>query len=280
MVERGKGEGRLDRGSECLNIYRLAAADNPEKAKAALTEAQNLLEKVDPTDADSLEKFTQCCMNLSEIKRTSPSPDATIFFLRKARDALTKLKNIDPLNPKYHSGLSDTFVLQGRAYEQHGRFEDALMAYQGAIEPRQAAFKHSLLGTEQWKYQQKALSECLVALAKAQRDQHRPAEAVATTLKRKELWPRDTVELCRVARHIALCIPLVGQGEAKLNADQQAERDLYACQAVTVLAEAIDCGYQDVRQLEKAPELKPLQAREDFQKLLAQLKERRNRGAK
>jgi hypothetical protein len=87
-------------------------------------------------------------------------------------------------------------------------------------------------------------SEHYLHLAALQRDLAHPAEAAATSMEQKQLWPHEPDELYQVARELARCIPLVGKGRAELSVQEQAERQRYAEQALETLRQAISQGFR------------------------------------
>ena len=115
-----------------------------------------------------------------------------------------------------------------------------------------------------------ALANQLAALARLQRELRQPAEAVAAALERRGLWPHDPNQLSEVASDIARAIPLVGQGQTALRAEDQALRRQYADQAIAVLEQALAHGLRDADPL-KHPAFAPLQSREEFRQLVARV---------
>src|SRR5262249_57720154 len=112
------------------------------------------------------------------------------------------------------------------------------------------------------------------------RELGRAAESGAAPRERQRLWPTNVPQLYSVACEFALCVPLVGKGKADLSTAEQAERRQYAQQAMAALRQAVTAGYKDADQLTKDVNLASLQSREDFQKLLTELRAEGNTGAR
>jgi hypothetical protein len=115
------------------------------------------------------------------------------------------------------------------------------------------------------------LGQHYLHLAALQRDLSRPTKAVATSLERRQLWPHNANELYEVARELALCIPLVAKGQAELSAQEHAERQRYADQALETLRQAVREGFADRDRLQNEPDLAPPRSSAEFQKLLQEL---------
>jgi hypothetical protein len=74
---------------------------------------------------------------------------------------------------------------------------------------------------------------------------------------------------------LALCVPLVDQDKGVLTEDEKkALRGRHAEQAMAALRQAVANGFGDAGRLRQDPDLEPLRAREDFQKLVTELEEK------
>ncbi len=98
----------------------------------------------------------------------------------------------------------------------------------------------------------------LGAVGRIYRDAHRPEQAAAVALARRQLWPNDPNRLVQAARELALCVPA---GSADL-----AER--CAGEAVRTLRQAVIQGYRAVGRLQTDTAFAPLRKRPDYQRIM------------
>jgi tetratricopeptide (TPR) repeat protein len=199
--------------------------------------------------------------------RLGPPADALATRL-EWRAFLQQVVRDHPKDLDMRSRLGAESDVLGLALLRQGRNEQALEAFQSAVEHQRIAFDKM---PEQARFRQ-LLSKHLHNLAFLQRKLNRPAAAAAATRERQKLWPDDPVELRWVAGAFAHCIPLVGRGKTDLSEEEQSERRGYGDEAVAALRQAVARGYKDSRHLEKAPDLEPLRARADFQQLLSEVR--------
>jgi serine/threonine protein kinase/tetratricopeptide (TPR) repeat protein len=103
--------------------------------------------------------------------------------------------------------------------------------------------------------------------------QHR--EAAITAQKLLELGPKDSTILYNAACCFALCAAGVATGKAanQLTPEEAAARTNYTTRAFQALGDAVQRGYNNVRELESDPDLAGIRATTEFHKLLKQLKE-------
>ena len=83
---------------------------------------------------------------------------------------------------------------------------------------------------------------------------------------------RDGAKLYISAMNLAQFPQLIDINREKLPAEQVAQRDKYAEQAVSWVAEAIEHGFSDLKTLESAATLSAIRERPSFQKLLSELR--------
>jgi hypothetical protein len=122
--------------------------------------------------------------------------------------------------------------------EKLERYEEAIDAYRHAC-----ANNRPLLELQPTSVQHRIwLGERYGGVARLQRELGRPAEAAAACLQRKALWPRNPLELYRVAGELALCVALVGKDKTTLSSEEIAKRRHYAAQAMQVFHEAVIAG--------------------------------------
>jgi eukaryotic-like serine/threonine-protein kinase len=98
----------------------------------------------------------------------------------------------------------------------------------------------------------------------------RPA-ALAAATKQRDLGWEPAADAYEAARMLARCAPIVEKNDKLDVAKRQAEMQLYADQAMAMLRDAVVKGYKDAARMKKDKELEPLQEREDFKKMVAEL---------
>jgi hypothetical protein len=99
-----------------------------------------------------------------------------------------------------------------------------------------------------------------------------PEEAVRTAATCRDLGWNAPADAYEAACFLSRCVPIVAQ-HAKLDAKQRQEAArFYEGAAMKLLREAVRKGYRDVAQMKKDADLNPLRRREDFRKLVAELK--------
>jgi serine/threonine protein kinase/tetratricopeptide (TPR) repeat protein len=98
------------------------------------------------------------------------------------------------------------------------------------------------------------------------------AAAAETAAELPRIMPEGWREYQRAAGYLAYCVLLAANDPALSPEERACLKEGYADQAMTVLREAVARGYKDSGDLEKSPFPMALGGREDFRKLLAELK--------
>jgi tetratricopeptide (TPR) repeat protein len=172
---------------------------------------------------------------LGSISADLHNDEEAVGFYRQDLSIREKLIRANPRNVKRLGEQGGTWYRLAEVLEKLGRREEAINAYQQACtnnrlvceqEPKIAKHRH-------WRSQRYG------DIARLQRELGRPAEAAATSLQRKALWPGNPVELYRAAGELALCAAVVAKDKATLSAEEQAERRRYAAQSLQALREAV-----------------------------------------
>jgi tetratricopeptide (TPR) repeat protein len=264
---------QADLASTCNDLGNLHTDEQRrDLAQPCYEEARGLWEKLVQANP-SVNKFRRdlasVYSNLGLLESESRRHEAALICHRQACDLLREITKMHPENPGYRNDLGCALNNLGRTLAAQGRHEDALPIFTEAI----AEQRRALAKAPQIAPFRLFLSYSYLNMARSQRQLSRAADAVATTLQRRELWPRDPAELYKVARDLALCIPIVAGGKAELTDVEQAERDQYATAAVEILRQAMAAGFHDGARLSKDADFEPLRSRGDFQKLLADLAE-------
>jgi tetratricopeptide (TPR) repeat protein len=195
-------------------------------------------------------------------------PAEAVSCLREARAIQEQAVARAPKNADEHSRLGAIANDLGAALALLGRHDEVLAAYRCAVEHQRVALD---LAPRTPRYRQ-FLSNHYFNLALHQRQLGRPEEAAAATRERQHLWPDNPTELVRAAGELARCIPLVARGQTDLTAEEEDQRRRYGDEALKVLQQAVAKGFRNSDQLAKDPALAPLRDREDFQKLLTELR--------
>jgi serine/threonine-protein kinase len=205
-----------------------------------------------------------CYHNLGTISADTNQPAEAIRFYRQALQIRERLVRENPTSGKRHSEYGGTWYRLGTVLEKEKNLQAALEAYQNAIAEQRLVS----VPTGMADGPRACLSDRYGALARVQRKMGRPAEAVATALERRKLWPHNPKELYRVACELARAIPLAADGPSQVSTADRADRKAIADQAMTVLQQAIREGFTDLSKLQKDPDLDPLRSRDDFKSLL------------
>ncbi len=255
------------------------AIGQPAAALGSYERAIAIREKLVEQNRDiveSLGNLATTYKNLAVLHSEAKRPAEALRWHEMARPLQHKLAEQDPNNPRYQSDLGATWGDIGRQLAKLDRFEEAVKAYQQAIQHQRLASDKA----PQVPRHRELLSLSYQDLANEQRRLSRPADAAATALELRKLWPKNPTELYNVACEVTRCIPLVGKDKTNLTAEEQAERQKYADQALEVLREAIGSGFKDVEHMKKDTALDSLREREDFNKLITELEKLPQPGAK
>jgi WD40 repeat protein/serine/threonine protein kinase/tetratricopeptide (TPR) repeat protein len=171
--------------------------------------------------------------------------------LKKWSQAAEDFGQVAALQPDNFQAL----VEQGHCYRELKQFDKAIGVLNRAITVRRAAFERTpgLLEARE------ALGTSYRELADVQRALGKPAEAAATLLEIRKLWPGHAVRLHEIARALASCVPLKGPDEKNPGA---------ADQAMAALQEAVRAGLGNSPEVMNDPAFEPLRTRDDFKALV------------
>jgi serine/threonine-protein kinase len=114
-----------------------------------------------------------------------------------------------------------------------------------------------------------ALTDAYHDLAATQREAGLADEAAATYRKIAALWPGHPMQLFRVARGLARCLPRKPAPGSKPDSAGSASSDEQA--AIAVLKQAALVGFADARRIQVTMSFEPLVSRPEYQSLLQQL---------
>ena len=212
------------------------------------------------------------------IYRDSGGPRRRYFTLALAHlgDLYLRRRRNEEAEKVYREALEPTRQRYGEASEQAAYVSDRLAA--AVLRQGHATEEvEKLLLTATEIYEQAPgkksfdFTQTLDDLGQYWRAVGRPADAAAAALKRRRYWPDDPQQLFAAGCDLARCVPLVGQGQDRLTADQEAERTRYADEALAALKQAVQRGFKDAKNLQKTDALAPLRGRADYQDLVKRL---------
>jgi serine/threonine-protein kinase len=199
----------------------------------------------------------------NQTKRTE-----AIEAYEKGVAVFQKLVDAHPDSSDYHYKLGLTLHNLSTQYGPQGMYDKALPLLNQAIgNTRQALDKAPRSQT----YRQ-LLSGHYGVFADYLRRAGRLEESVMATQERLRLWPDEAFELFRAGRDLSRTAAAVGKDKNALTAEEEKQRDRYVDQALAWLRQAVDLGYADLKTLQKDEALEPLRSREEFKKLLEDLR--------
>jgi serine/threonine-protein kinase len=253
--------------------------DSPKDALASYEQALDALEKLakaQPTVSRFRYNLGFTYANAARAL-AAEQPEKALAWAQRAQALCQEVLKAEPNAADFAAGPGRAAYAQGKALRQLGRRQEAAAAFQ-----RAATAERALLEKVPTRQQiRRWVSMDYEGLAGVNRELGRPTEAAAAALERQKLWPRSAAELYGVARELALCVPLVDQDRGVLTEDEKkALRGRHADQAMAALRQAVANGFGDAGRLRKDPDLEPLRAREDFQKLVAEVEEKAKTPAK
>jgi serine/threonine protein kinase/tetratricopeptide (TPR) repeat protein len=243
----------------------LEKAGKRAPALAAYTEACNLREQLrqdHPHYRGNDWQLADVYYNLGTAYLDKSVYDA-LPHLDAAVAILDQLFKDNPGNVDLRRRLADTHHSRGEGLAKLHRLKQALAAYQKAIEHGLAILK-SDPGDDQYR---RYLSMDYAAAGLVLRLLGQPADAAATALERRKLWPTNGKELYKVACDLAQCVAVVQKKGKLSDADRDRCRQI-GDDAVETLRQALACGFSDLQKLQSDPYLQPLRAREDFETLV------------
>jgi tetratricopeptide (TPR) repeat protein len=227
------------------------------------------LVQVQPASRKYREVLISALNNVGYLRQEAAEWAPAVPCWRESAEQLAHMVQEKPDDLATRSDLGAVLNNLGNALVYLGRSEEGLRSYQEAIVHQRLAFEKAPGVAQHRRY----LSNHYLGLAYAYRALGRPIDAAAASKQAARLWPTNPVELFRLAREVALCIPLVGAGKEELTSSEQAQRQAFANEAMRLLRQAVGNRFRDLNQLQKSAELAPLRRREDFKQLVRELEE-------
>jgi eukaryotic-like serine/threonine-protein kinase len=208
------------------------------------------------------------CNKLGVILMSAGRPDDAATAYRKALPIQEKLVKDHPQVAEYQSSLGATLHNLANLRRNRGEFTEARALLERAVPHQRLAWKADprnptycrFLRNHHW-----LLAEVLVQLK-----EH--AEAAKAAAELPTVIPEGWEEYLRATLFLARCVPLAEQDAQLPVAKRKELARAYADEAMKRLREGVGRGYKNVPQLQKDKTFDPLREREDFQKLLRDLK--------
>jgi serine/threonine-protein kinase len=238
-------------------------------ARASFQAACDLLEKLVRAGAEGVpaHDLLKCYSYLGTVQASQNEGEQALGSYRKALALLKTFARESPEAVDNPVALGEGCYVLGGGLMSLGRAADALPAFREAVGYQKVALDRA----RQKDVPRKALSQSYYDLGHVQRELGLPAEAAAICRERLRLWPDNADQVYDGACELAQCILAVGKGKKELNAQEQAERQAYADEAVQVLRRAVALGLKDAQGLQKDPDLAPLRGRADFRRLVEEM---------
>jgi tetratricopeptide (TPR) repeat protein len=207
--------------------------------------------------------FNAIGINQTELGR----PEEALKTFDRLREGMQFALAADPKNIDARVWLSSASHNTGDVLVRLGRPALALPAFRQAIEQK----RRVLAEGPKLKSRIRSLGNHYLDLAEAQRALGQPSQAAATLWEHRELWNQDPEGLCKLARGLSLCIPVVARAQAEPTGDQQVERRNYGDRAMDALRQAVAAGWRDAAGIRTDADLDPIRERDDFHTLVQDL---------
>ena len=237
------------------------------EAKAELIECLKLREATmhdHPTVAFYKQGVAWTRYNLGIVNlKTGRLSDARVD-LERARDLFGELVRSDPEKLYNWNILGGVLAELGQTLKDSGNDQQALAAFQQAIEHQRHAFDKNPAHRDY----REDLGSHYLGLASVQRKLGLPAEAATSISQCLALRIEGAKNLYDAARGLAGCIPLVGRGSSAPTAADRAERARLADLAIDTLRRSLAAGRHDPIEMARDPELQALKSRPEFHALL------------
>jgi tetratricopeptide (TPR) repeat protein len=259
------GQAALNYGAICQKLKKFEDALAP--AERAVSVYDSLL-KSSADDESLRSSLASACNNLGAIRTDSGDPARALEALERARAAYVQLLGQKPEEPRYLDELAGAWENSALALQALERREEALAAAEESAKLlRRLCAKEPTVAAHRQR-----LTEMLMELSGLHRRLGRPANAAEIALEWQALAPKQPTHLYNAACALALCAGMVGKAGENLSPAQQAERRRYTDLAMVALQQATANGYKNVPHMEKDTDLDPLRERDDFKRLIAELK--------
>jgi serine/threonine-protein kinase len=207
------------------------------------------------------------CYNLGNLLAETKQPQEAEKFLRRSVELRKRLTEEFPAVPDYRAALADTL----HKVAQLLRTSDvpaAAALWEQAVEQQQASLKVNPDSAE--KRRALFLFRWNLADARVRLGQHSTAAQAAAGLL--PISPGNYEDCYHATRLFARCAVLAEKDTTLSEEERKTLAQQYAGQAVEALREAVRRGYFDFRYIKDDHSLDVLRSRDDFQQLLAGLR--------
>jgi serine/threonine protein kinase/tetratricopeptide (TPR) repeat protein len=206
--------------------------------------------------------------DIGELLRETGRPEEAMEAHRKGFGISQKLADANPTVPEYQYQLARAHNSIGRLLARQKRFAEAFTAIDAGLAIlRKLADAHpdNPSYTKHLGYSHAYRGWALVRSGQ-------PSQAAADLRRAVGLWAKepDWNLMARFERSRALAL-LAGLGQEAKSGVTAAEAAAFAAQAVAALRDAVQAGWGQFDEL-KEPDFDPIRKREDFKKLLAEVK--------
>jgi tetratricopeptide (TPR) repeat protein len=268
QMQQGERAAALDSYKESLDIFRTLA-------------------RADTGNAVAQRDLTASLNKVGDVQLRQGERTTALTSYQESLDIARKLAQADPGNAQAQHDLLVSHFKLGEHAQTFADFAAAIRSYEEALAVAQRFHKPDVFKQEMSVLNQRirfcraaeqALDDLktvrqqpeplrpslLVAVNKAhvQRKQHDKAIAAAEMLAD---MAKSADDLYNASCTFALCVLIADSDESK-------EKD--AVRAVTLLRQAVNMGFKDVKQLKTDPDLNALRQRDDFRRLLRELEEK------
>jgi hypothetical protein len=159
---------------------------------------------------------------------------------------------------------------------ESNKLKDARQSLRDAIAHQREALRAN---SKNSAYRQEILNSYLGLVdVHLQLEEH--AQAAKAIAELRGMTPADWPGLAKAAGLLARCVALAEKDESLTKPKRKELSRSYGDEAMALLRQAIDRGFNDADYLNRADEFKALQSRDDFKKLLADIQAKNATGAK
>jgi serine/threonine protein kinase/tetratricopeptide (TPR) repeat protein len=251
-------------------------AGRAEEAMVLYGEAREVYERLihaHPEIADYRYRLAGVFKGIAYIQENSGRTDDALAALAKARNLLEEVARAQPENLDVRYSLAVTLRWKGQVYQRRtNRPREAIALYQSAI----GQFERLVRENPAMKSYPLELGYAYCYLGQVLRKTDRCKEAEDMSRKALVLFERIDKEGDSDPYNMAcirsLSSDLVRSSLSDANANERGDR--LADRAMDALRQAIANGYHDVAWIENDTDLDPIRPREDFKKLMEELRKK------
>jgi serine/threonine-protein kinase len=233
--------------------------DRPKDAMQALRDAHDMLDKVArryPSVTDYAVRLGGVDCNLGQALHERGDLPAAREWYTRVTAGLGDVLRKEPRHAVAREYLRNACWKRAEALAQMGRPGEAVADWDRAIELDNGGLRQSF--------------RAFRAQALAASGKYASAAAEAADLARSDSLPGDI--LYQLGRVYSLASAGAQKDDRVSRTERDRQADQYAARAVELLRQAVAKGWKDVEHLKKDSDLDPLRGRDDFKKLMAEVK--------